>query len=73
MNETTALSRRDWLRSGGALVVSFAMGASFQPALAQNPQPPGPGRGGLPAPPADLDNFLAVHTDGTVTPSSPAT
>ena len=60
-------SRRDLLKSGGALVVSFAFGAN--PTLAQNQAPAGP-RGSAPAAPMDLDSFLAVHADGTVTIST---
>ena len=58
------ITRRDLLRSGGALIVSFA----FRSAQAQNGPPPG-GRGVPGGPPAsaDLDSFLAVHADGTVT------
>lgn len=54
------LSRRSLLKSGGALIVSFALGGAVSKrALAQA------GRGTPPAP--DLDSFLAIHTDGTVT------
>ncbi|HKD07073.1 MAG TPA: molybdopterin cofactor-binding domain-containing protein [Bryobacteraceae bacterium] len=56
----TAFSRRDLLKSGGALIVSFAFGAA---ASAQNPPQPGGSR----SVPFDLDSFLAIHADGTVT------
>ena len=58
-------TRRDLLKSGGALIVSFA----FPSARAQNAPAPGSrgGPGGPPAAAPDLDSFLAVHADGTVT------
>lgn len=53
-----ALSRRDLLKSGGALIVSFSMHAAFpKRSSAQT------GRGA----PAEVDSFLAVHEDGSVT------
>ncbi len=63
MNQPT-YSRRALLKSGGALVVSFGLGA---PSTAQN-RGGGAGRGG--AAPPDLDSFLAIHADGTVTIST---
>jgi nicotinate dehydrogenase subunit B len=52
-------SRRDFLKAGGAVVVSFALGSlSGKRASAQG--------GGAAAAP-DLDAFLAVHEDGTAT------
>src|SRR5215831_21276818 len=51
MTTVTTLSRRVLLKSGGALIVSFA----FRGAFAQNNQLPG------------VDSFLAVHADGSVT------
>jgi CO/xanthine dehydrogenase Mo-binding subunit len=52
----TAFSRRDLLKSGGALIVSFAFRADVP---AQAPAQA--------APPADVDSFLAIHIDGRVT------
>src|SRR5437588_8969158 len=49
-------SRRDLLRAGGALVVSFSLAPKIK---AQN------GRG--PAPRPELDSFLAIRQDGSVT------
>jgi nicotinate dehydrogenase subunit B len=57
-----AFSRRDLLKSGGALVVSFALGRAVS---AQTPAQGG--RGGPRAAPLDVDSFLAVHADGSVT------
>jgi CO/xanthine dehydrogenase Mo-binding subunit len=58
-------SRRGFLKAGGALVVSFAIGRALEDALrAQGGPAPG---GGVPAAAADLDSFLAIHADGTAT------
>jgi CO/xanthine dehydrogenase Mo-binding subunit len=56
------VSRRDLLRAGGAVVVSFALGIPKR-ALAQNPD----GDLGKPLDTHEVDSFLAVHTDGSVT------
>ena len=56
MKNRTAFSRRDLLKSGGALIVSFAFRADLP---AQAPAQA--------APPADIDSFLAIHIDGRVT------
>jgi nicotinate dehydrogenase subunit B len=63
MNETMTISRRSILKSGGALLVSFGAAAILpKHLLAQNPPP------GQPAPVLrELDSFLAIHEDGTVT------
>ncbi len=55
---TNSLSRRNFLISGGALVVSFRLPS----ALAQGP--------GFTRPAYDLDSFLAIHPDGAVTLST---
>lgn len=52
------LSRRDILKSGGALIVSFTMAAALPKHVVAQP-----GRGA----PAELDSFLAVREDGSVT------
>ena len=54
------ISRRDLLRTGGAVVVSFALGRRV---LAQNPD----GDLGKPLDTHEVDSFLAVHADGSVT------
>jgi nicotinate dehydrogenase subunit B len=56
------ISRRDLLRTGGAVVVSFALGIPKR-ALAQNPD----GDLGKPLDTHEVDSFLAVHADGSVT------
>jgi nicotinate dehydrogenase subunit B len=57
---TTTFSRRDLLKTGGALVVSFALGV--RPGSAQ--APPATGK---PVDPSEVDSFLAFHADGSVT------
>ena len=58
MQTMKALSRRGLLKSGGALLVSFAFsGVRPRNAVAQNTAAPQP----------DVDSFLAVHADGSVT------
>jgi CO/xanthine dehydrogenase Mo-binding subunit len=57
MSNSTTLSRRDLLKTGGALIVAFTFDSGLpKHGFAQN------------APPmAGVDNFLAIHEDGTVT------
>src|SRR5438067_1404388 len=66
MHAISVLSRRDLLRTGGALVVSFMCGAALpQRSLAQ-----ASGAGtdlGKPLDLKEVDSFLAVHADGSVT------
>jgi nicotinate dehydrogenase subunit B len=56
------IERRDLLKAGGALIVSFAFGGlRMADALAfQDP-------GRKPLDPKDVDSFLAFHADGTIT------
>ena len=56
MDTMTSLTRRGFVKSGGALIVSFALGSLPRRAVAQN-GPPQP----------DVDSFLAIHEDGSVT------
>ena len=64
--ETAALlSRRDLFKAGGALVVSFAFAGIPLPAGAQTA--PGTGDAGKPLDPSEVDSFLAIHSDGSVT------
>ena len=56
------LSRRDLLKAGGALVVSFTFDAAIPRwARAQTQSQD------KPLDPSDVDSFLAIHPDGTVT------
>jgi nicotinate dehydrogenase subunit B len=60
----TPLSRRDLLKTGGALVVGFAFDAAVPPWMhAQTLSPPS----GKPIDPSEVDSFLAIHADGAVT------
>ncbi|HJZ71668.1 MAG TPA: molybdopterin cofactor-binding domain-containing protein [Vicinamibacterales bacterium] len=56
------VDRRDLLKAGGALIVSFV----FRPASAFAAQEQMPASG-KPIDPTEVDSFLAVHADGTVT------
>jgi nicotinate dehydrogenase subunit B len=57
------ISRRDLLRAGGAVVVSFALGSPKR-GVAQTGSN---GDLGKPLDPHEVDSFLAVHANGTVT------
>jgi nicotinate dehydrogenase subunit B len=57
---STNLSRRDLLQGAGALIVGLTLGGA-RVARAQA------GAAGKPLDPKELDSFLAVHTDGSVT------
>lgn len=58
----SSLSRRDLLKAGGAVIVTFAFGGlRVQPLGAQAPPI------GKPLDPSEVDSFLAFHADGTVT------
>src|SRR5262252_9563536 len=66
MHAISVISRRDLLRTGGAVVVSFTLGA----VLPQRSRAQEPGAGadlGKPLDPKEVDSFLAVHADGSVT------
>jgi len=54
------MKRRDFLRTGSAVIVRFAFGGSLQkPGLAQS--------SGKPLDPSQVDSFLAINADGSVT------
>jgi nicotinate dehydrogenase subunit B len=63
MHGSSTFSRRDVLKAGGALMVSFAFGAIALPGDAQtnSPEP------GKPVDPNEVDSFLAIHADGSIT------
>ncbi len=66
MHAISVMSRREVLRAGGAVVVSLMFGA----ALPQRSRAQEPGAGADRGKPLDLkevDSFLAVHADGSVT------
>jgi CO/xanthine dehydrogenase Mo-binding subunit len=59
METRSSFSRRDLLKAGGALIVSFSMGAVLpKRAAAQT---------GKPVDLNQIDSFLAIHQDGSVT------
>ena len=65
MNTTPLLSRRDLLKAGGAVMVSFAFGtiplrAAPQAAAAN-------GNAGKTLDPSDVDSMLAIHADSSIT------
>ena len=64
---TTGMSRRDVLKGAGALIVSFNLFGSLSRVLAQGAQGGTPlsNAGGLPA--DQLDSWIAIAPDGTVT------
>jgi nicotinate dehydrogenase subunit B len=55
-----AISRRDWLKTGGALVVGFSL--SVRDSRAQSGAEPA-----KPLDPKEVDSFLAIHADGSIT------
>jgi nicotinate dehydrogenase subunit B len=58
------VSRRDFLRTGGAVVVSFTLNAALLKwAMAQGAD----AELGKPVDPREVDSFLAFHVDGSVT------
>ncbi|MGH9254891.1 MAG: molybdopterin cofactor-binding domain-containing protein [Vicinamibacterales bacterium] len=65
MDVLTSLSRRDLLKAGGALVVSFALATVPRRGAAQAPSTAGDA--GRVLDPSEVDSFLAIHTDGSVT------
>src|SRR5579863_8229245 len=61
MGTAATFSRRSLLKSGGALIVSFSLGSVLpKHGVAQNASPAA----------ADVDSFLAIHADGSVTIST---
>jgi CO/xanthine dehydrogenase Mo-binding subunit len=65
MNTAPSISRRDLLKAGGALMVGFAFGAVPMASASQAPTPTG--EGGKPLDLAEVDSFLAIHADGSIT------
>ena len=63
--QTTDLTRRDLLKAGGAIVVSFAFAAMPRRAAAQAGASAGAGPRPLDA--GEVDGLLAIHADGSVT------
>jgi nicotinate dehydrogenase subunit B len=55
-----SISRRDWLKTGGALVVGFSLAARVGRAQSG-------AEAVKPLDPKEVDSFLAIHADGSVT------
>jgi nicotinate dehydrogenase subunit B len=66
METLNTVSRRDFLRAGGAVVVSFSLGAAL-PNLAGAQSAAPTADLGKPLDPNEVDSFLAIHADGSVT------
>jgi CO/xanthine dehydrogenase Mo-binding subunit len=66
MESPSLLSRRDLLKAGGAIVVSFAYGAVL-PRRSAGQTPSGSTELGKPLDRQEVDSFLAFHADGSVT------
>jgi nicotinate dehydrogenase subunit B len=66
MDALAALSRRDLLKAGGTLFVSFAFGVTL-PRDGAAQAPAASPDSGKPLDPTEVDSFLAIHADGTVT------
>jgi CO/xanthine dehydrogenase Mo-binding subunit len=65
MAECASISRRDLLKAGGALVVSFVFAVDPRRAAGQTPS--ATGTAGRPLDPTEVDGLLAIHADGSVT------
>ena len=61
-----AVSRRDFLRAGSAVVVSFSLGAALPKWTGAQSVAPTADLG-KPLDPNEVDSFLAIHGDGSVT------
>jgi nicotinate dehydrogenase subunit B len=66
METLNSVSRRDFLRAGGAVVVSFSLGAAVPKWTAAQSAAPTADLG-KPLDPNEVDSFLAIHADGSVT------
>ena len=56
------MKRRDFIRTSSIIVVSFAFGGTIPEVT-----PAQTGSAGKPVDPREVDSFLAVHPDGSVT------
>ena len=63
MQASTGISRRDLLKAGGAIVVSFAFQLTARDVFAQT----APRAGTRPVDSGEVDGLLAIHADGSVT------
>src|SRR3981189_1964965 len=60
----TRLSRRDLLKSGAGLIIAFALDATVPQWASAQTSAAG---GEKSVDPSEVDSFLAIHPDGTVT------
>jgi CO/xanthine dehydrogenase Mo-binding subunit len=65
MQTPDLISRRDLLKAGGAIVVSFAFAVAPRRAAAQTGA--APAAADRPIDPGEVDGLLAIHADGSVT------
>src|SRR5437899_8253792 len=65
MKSISSFSRREFLRTGSALVVSFALGEVL-PIRGMAQDTAGGAALGKPVDPREVDSFLAIQTDGSV-------
>ena len=56
------MKRRDFIRTGGAIIVSFAFDAALPGMSSAQTSDLG-----KPVDPREVDSFLAIHMDGSVT------
>ena len=66
LSQGRGVSRRDFLLTGGAVVVGFTL-ESWLPKFAVAQGAPSPSDFGKPLDPHQIDSFLAFHADGSVT------
>src|SRR5580704_8177955 len=66
METISGISRRDFIRTGGAVIISFAFGGVLAKELLGQATAAG-GDLGRPVDPKQVDSFLAFHADGSVT------
>jgi CO/xanthine dehydrogenase Mo-binding subunit len=66
MTSISTVSRRDFLRTSGVVVVGFALGGGLPRRSAAQTSGPGSATG-KPLDPREVDSFLAIQTDGSVT------
>src|SRR6266850_8486828 len=69
MQTPNSIARRDLLKAGGALVVSFAFAVGPRRAATQTPgsSPAASSPDARPLNPGEVDGLLAIHADGSVT------
>ena len=66
METLTAISRRDFFRAGGSVIVGFTLGAAL-PALGVSQAPGAAAEPPKSVDPKEVDSFFTIHADGSVT------